>query len=109
VVGVPIDSLLAQWAAMQYVDDRVSGAAPRLTLSSWNLFDVDQRRSSDGARLTPRERPFAGFADTVAVRGGSTAYFRVSGAGRPATAVRALGAGRAPLPPHMRLWAVRLQ
>jgi hypothetical protein len=109
VVGVPMDSLLAQWAAMHYVDDRVPGAAPRLTLPSWNLFDVNQRRRNESARLVPRERPFADFADAVAVRGGSAAYFRVSGAGRPATSIRARGTGGAPLPPHIQLWVVRLQ
>jgi hypothetical protein len=109
VVGVPVDSLLAQWAATLYVDDRVPGAAPRLTLPSWNLFHIDQNRRYDSSRMLPRERSFADFSDAVVVRGGSTAYFRVSGAGRPATSIRARGTGGAPLPPHMRLWVVRLQ
>jgi hypothetical protein len=110
VVHAPIDSLLAQWAAALYVDDRVPGAAARLTLPSWNLFDIETKtRFRELGRLLPRERPFAPFADQVSVRGGSTAYFRVSGAGRAATALRAQGAGGGPLPPHMRLWVVRLQ
>jgi hypothetical protein len=109
-VHVPIDSLLAQWAAALYVDDRTPGAAARLTLPSWNLFDIESRtRYRDVGRLLPRERPFAGFADQVTVRGGSTAYFRVGGAGRAAAAIGARDAAGGPLPAHMRLWTVRLR
>jgi len=109
VAHVSVDTLLAQWAAALYVDDRVPGAAPRLTFSSWNLFDMDSRRMNATGRLTPRERPFGGFTDAVSVRGGSTAYFRVSGAGRAATAIRARDAQGAALPAAMRMWVVRLQ
>jgi hypothetical protein len=76
VAHVPIDTLLAQWAAALYVDDRVPGAAQRLTFSSWNLFDMDTRRKNPTGHLLPRERPFGAFSDAVSVRGGSTAYFR---------------------------------
>jgi hypothetical protein len=107
-VGVPIDSLLAQWSAAQYVDDRVPGAAKRLTFTSWNFAEIDDMRVPT-ARLTPRERAFWGFSDAVAVRAGSTAYFRVSGAGRPGTAVSVLAPNGQVLPSHMRLWVVRLQ
>ena len=109
VARVPIDTLLAQWAAALYVDDRVPGAAPRLTLSSWNLFDFDSRRINQTGRLFPRERGFTSFADAVSVRGGSTAYFRVSGAGRAATAIRVRDASGSALPASMRVWVVRLQ
>ena len=91
-VGVPIDSLLAQWSAAQYVDDRVPGAAKRLTFTSWNFAEIEDMRVPT-ARLTPRERAFMGFSDAVAVWAGSTAYFRVSGAGRPGTAVSVLAPG----------------
>jgi hypothetical protein len=106
---VPIDTLLAQWAAALYVDDRVPSAAPRLTFSSWNLFDMDSHRMNVTGRLVPRERAFGGFTDAVSVRGGSTAYFRVSGAGRAATAIRARDSGGGALPAAMRMWVVRLQ
>jgi len=109
VVRVPIDTLLAQWAAALYVDDRVPGAAPRLTFPSWNLFDLDTRRMNTTGRLVPRERAFANFTDAVSVRGGSTAYFRVSGAGRAGTAIRATTPGGGALPAGMRVWVVRLQ
>jgi hypothetical protein len=107
VVGVPMGTLLAQWAAMLYVDDRVPGAAMRLTLPSWNLFDIESVLV-ETARLQPRERGFGAFADEITVRGGSTGYFRVSGAGRPAAAIRARGLADAPLPSIMQLWVVRL-
>jgi len=109
VTHVPVDTLLAQFAAALYVDDRVPGAAPRLTFSSWNLFDIDKNRINPTGRLAPRERAFSGFTDAVSVRGGSTAYFRVSGAGRAATAIRARDAGGGALPAAMRMWVVRLQ
>ena len=109
VVRVPVDTLLAQWAAALYVDDRVPGAAPRLTFPSWNLFDLDTRRMNQTGRLVPRERAFGPFTDAVSVRGGSTAYFRVSGAGRAATAIRARDSGGGVLPAAMRMWVVRLQ
>lgn len=108
VIGQPIETLLAQWAAMLYVDDRVAGTAPRLTLPSWNMFQVSQR-VFDTARLAPRERGFGTFTDPVSVRAGSTAYFRVSGATRPATAIRARAGAGGPLPGIMQMWVVRLQ
>ena len=109
IARVPVDTLLAQWAAALYVDDRVPGAAPRLTFSSWNLFDMDRNRINVTGRLVPRERAFGGFTDAVSVRGGSTAYFRVSGAGRAATAIRARTSAGGALPAAMRMWIVRLQ
>ena len=107
LVGVPADSLLAQFAAMQYVDDRVPNAAPRLTLPSWNLTQTFSPRESQV--LIPRERTFSTFSDAVSVRGVSTAYYRISGTGRAGTALRVRAPDGNPLPAHMRLWVVRLQ
>lgn len=109
LAGVPVDSLLAMFAAMQYVDDRVSGADPRLTLPSWNSAEILSQAYGETGQLAPRERRFAPFTDAVSVRGGSTAYFRISGAGRAGTAIRVRDASGAPLPAHMRVWVVRLQ
>lgn len=39
VIPAPFKTLLAQWAATLYTDDRVTGLDARLTLPSWNLFD----------------------------------------------------------------------
>jgi hypothetical protein len=108
VVGQPIGTLLAQWAASLYVDDRIANPHPRLTLPTWDLFGFENRLR-ESAHLKPRERTFSTFTDNVQVRAGSTAYFRVSGAGRPATLVRVRGAGEAILPNTVQVWVVRLQ
>jgi hypothetical protein len=107
LVGVPADSLLAQFAAMQYLDDRMPGVAPSMTLTSWNLPSVLSR--GEDKQLVVRQRPFGTFSEAVSVRGGSTAYFRVSGSGRGATALRIRAPDGSALPPHMRLWVVRLK
>lgn len=107
-VGVPIDVLLTQWSAALYTDDRVPGIDPKLTFTSWNLVSVESRLVQS-ARLTPYSRPFGQFNDQVSVRGGSTAYFLVSGSGRSATGIRVRDPSDGPLPDNMRLWVVRLQ
>lgn len=107
VLGTPMDSLLAQFAAALYVDDKVPGANPRLTFASWNLADIFDNVVPT-AQLAPRERYFGSdIADAVTVRGGSTAYFRLVGYTYP-TAVRVRDAADAPLPSHMRFWIVRI-
>ncbi len=72
------------------------------------MADIDASKTPT-ARPQPRERGFASFNDAVKVRGASTACFRISGAGRPATAIRASDVGGANLPGTMRLWILRLQ
>jgi len=108
VVGVPIDVLLSQWAAALYVDDRVSGLDSRLTFTSWNLAAIESG-VIESAHLVPRGREFGAFTVGVAVRGGSTAYFLVSGYGRPATSIRARDLSDHRLPSGMRMWVVRLK
>jgi hypothetical protein len=108
VIGQPVDRLLAQWAAMLYVDDRVPGAQAELTLPSWNLFDFEGA-IVPAAHLQPRQRGFTNFSDDVSVRAASTAYFRVSAPNRPATAIRVRDQAGAPLPAIMQVWIVRLQ
>jgi hypothetical protein len=107
-VGVPIDSLLAQWSAALYVDDRVPGLNKRLTFSSWNMYDIETRKRPM-LQLAPRERSFGTFTDNVSIRAGSTAYFRVSGVGHPSAAIRAADPAGGALPSTMRMWVVRLQ
>ena len=109
VIGEPISILLAQWAATFYVDDRVIGAATRLTMPSWNLFDIYEVRLAQGLRLVPTEVSFVDFTQTFQVRGASTGYFRISGTTRPATAIRARDLANGTLPSSMQLWVVRLQ
>ena len=109
VIGEPISTLLAQWTAALYVDDRVVGAATKLTMPSWNLFDIYEVRLSSGLRLAPTAVSFADFTETFKVRGASTGYFRISGTTRPATAVRARDLADGALPSSMQFWVVRLQ
>ena len=108
VTGTPIDVLLARWAAALYVDDRVPGIDPKLTFTSWNLTNIEAGLIPV-THLLPRDRPFGAFSDQIAVRGGSTAYFLVSGAGRPATGIRMRDLSDGTLPSVMRLWVVRTQ
>ncbi|MDF2771429.1 MAG: Ig domain protein group 2 domain protein [Geminicoccaceae bacterium] len=107
VVGQPIDVLLSRWAAALYVDDRVQNLDPKLRFTSWNLVAIENRLVQS-ARLQPRDRPFGAFSDQVSVRGGSTAYFIVSGGNRGAVAIRARDSAGATLPAVMRMWAVRM-
>ncbi len=97
-----------RWAAAQYVDDRTAGADPTLQFTSWNMFEAFSHFRVS-VPLVPRDRSFATFTDQASVRGGSTAYFRVSGASRPATALRVRTATEALLPSTTQVWIVRLQ
>lgn len=108
VIGQPIDALLVQWAAMLYADDRIPGVDEKLTMRSWNLVSVETGIVESG-RIAPRSHTFGAFSDDILVRGGSTAYFVVSGANRPATAIRVRDASDGPLPDVMRVWVVRSQ
>jgi hypothetical protein len=108
ITGVSADTLLAQWAASLYVDDRVPGASPALTIPSWNLVDVFNGLVAT-ARLEPTSLGFATFDVARNVRAGSSAYFLLGSAARPATAVRARSDTDAQLPATMNLWIVRVQ
>jgi hypothetical protein len=109
LVGEEIEVLLARWAASLYLDDRgVPGLDPYLRLPSWDLFDVDTNVAPE-ARLEPRIRAFDDFGQTVQVRAGSTAYFLVSGADRPSTAIRVRATTGGFLSPTMQLWVVRVR
>jgi hypothetical protein len=108
VSGVPLKTLLAQWAAMLYVDDRITGAQSSLTLPSWNLLDV-ANGLVEAAQLVPRSRGFNGFSDAFNVRAGSSAYLRVSGTSHPGTAIRVRNGADGSLPAIMQVFIVRLQ
>lgn len=110
VAGAPINTLLAQWAAMLYLDDRVSGLEPRLTMTSWNLFNAFQVVAGTQRQplsLQPRARGFIGFTDNLSVRGGSSAYYTISGANRPPTYIRFRQPNGSQLPAGMQVWVVR--
>jgi hypothetical protein len=108
VLGVARDTLLAQWAASLFLDDAVGGLAARLRIPSWNFADIFASLNVN-ARPTPSDVSYAPFDLNRSVRDGSTAYFRISGASRPATAVRARTGTETVLSSTMRLWIVRLQ
>jgi hypothetical protein len=108
LVGVAIDSLLAQWAAMLYVDDRIGGTNPTLAMTSWNLFDIYDGLI-EALHLQPERVLFGDFSNTAGVRGASTYYTLLSGVNRPSTAVWATDPSSQPLPGIMQLWVVRIQ
>lgn len=107
LAGLPIETLLARFGASLYVDDRISLADALLDFPSWDLFDLDET-IVEQAQLVPRSVAHEDFSQDVSVRGGSTAYFRISGPGRPATAIEFTGAAGGALSPDVRVWAVRL-
>jgi hypothetical protein len=122
LVGVSIDTLLAQWAAMLYVDDweeQVGGLGnPRLEMTSWNLYDIFYGSFQSGdvvvslieaLRLEPNEVQFGQFTRSAEVRGGSTYYSIISGTDRSAVAVKAADAAGASLPANMQVWVVRMK
>jgi hypothetical protein len=109
VTGTPIKTMLARWAAALYVDDRVPGLDPKLALTTWNLHDIFDVHLVESARLVPNSQGFGTFTQQANVRAGSTAYFRVSGTNRSATAIKARGASDAPLPANMQVFVVRLR
>jgi len=117
VSGVRVDTLLAQWAAMLYVDDITdswSSVAPTLSLSSWDLDDifygtVGNWRLLPELRLTPETLTYSTFSKSAKVRGASTYYAVISGANRSSVAVKARDETGGILPSTMRYWIVRIQ
>jgi hypothetical protein len=120
VTGRPMAELLAQWSAMLYLDGRVSGLDPKLTMKSWDFYGgIGTPRGPQWTgiwtnlipetHLQPRQRSFASFVESASVRSGSTAYFLVSGNSRPATALSVQLPSGGALPPHVRVWVVRVE
>jgi hypothetical protein len=121
VTGTSISELLAQWSASLYVDDCAGRIVSpcgtgvtfnsRLLLPSWNLASINGAgppRLISTVGLRPRERTFGIFSEEFQVRGGSTAYFRLSGS-RPAFTVGARTGNGGTLPGHMQVWIVRVE
>lgn len=108
VTGLPIETVLARWAASLYVDGRYAGMDPTLQVTTWNMFAIASG-FIENTKLTPRARSFATFTDDFRVRGGSTAYFTVKGANRPAVAIGVGSQSGAALPAFMQVWVVRVQ
>jgi len=108
VLGVSIDSVLANWAAALYVDNRVAGLPPELQITSWDYKDIfEDGALPASATLSPAAFNFGDLSIQTRVRAASTAYYLVSGADRPATAIRTRAADDATLPSFMQIFLVR--
>jgi len=105
VVGMPAATILARWSASLYADDRVTGLDDSLKMTSWNLFNIWDRLV-DSAQLEPKSRSFSSFNETVMVRGGSLAYYRLSGDSHPVSAFSAL-APDGTSPSSIQVWVLR--
>ncbi len=112
VTGVPAAELVARWAAVLYLDDRPA-ATDELRFPSWDLrailSDPSAPWGSDGMDFRPPERTFGEFEETVEVRPASSAYFLLSGDGRPATAVQVRSETGGEAPDHLQVWVVRVE
>jgi len=108
VVNVPLETLMAEWSAALYVDDRIPDADASLTLSSWNLRDFEQSMPAT-ARLEPVEEAFGDWSLAGDVRASSTGYVAVAGGGRPAVAIDVTGPDGGDLPASMQVWVVRMR
>ncbi|MEX2281418.1 MAG: Ig-like domain-containing protein [Gemmatimonadota bacterium] len=108
VLNRPIASMLNEWAPMLYIDNRYP-AASAFQYANWNLRDIAAAWQTPNADLNPRLRGFAAFNDAFNVRAGSSAYYEISGTGRPTTAIRFRDGAGSPLPAFVTVWAVRVQ
>ena len=95
---------------MLYIDDRfVDPALAMFQFANWDLRSLEDAWTSPAARLTPRARGFVDFQDDFSVRAASNAFFEISGAGRPATAVRIRDQSGNLLPGFFQVWIVRVE
>jgi hypothetical protein len=107
--GMPAEEFLPYWAATLYLDDREAGLDPMLRFTSWDLVDIFESGGLvETGRLIPRARGFTDFTDLLSVRGGSSGYFRVSGASQPATSLFVSSPVGGPLPSHVQVWVVKI-
>lgn len=107
VVGEPIETLLADWAAALYLDDRVVGVPARLTIPSWNYKDIfEDGGLPASAALVPAPVPFGEFDIDTRVRAASTSYFLLQG-DRSAASIRVRDQADGILPDHMQVFLVR--
>ena len=109
VFGKTMGQMMAIWAAMLYVDDRfVDPALDMFQFANWDLRSLESAFQAPAA-LSPRARGFADFQDDFSVRAASSAFFDLSGAGRPATAVRIRDQSGNLLPDFFQVWIVRVE
>lgn len=108
VVSVPMRTILARWAVSLYADDRIGALDNSLKLTSWDLEDI-RTALVESAQLVPKSRSFSGFSENVSVRGGSTAYYRVSGTSRAAGSFRVRTSTGALPSSQIQVWVLRSQ
>ncbi|MBT8487424.1 MAG: hypothetical protein HKN72_11200 [Gemmatimonadetes bacterium] len=110
VFGVPVAELMATWAPMLYIDDRfVDPLLDDFQFPNWNLRSLEDAWGAAEAALQPRARTFGDFMDDVSVRSASTAFFDVSAASRPATAIGLTDLAGQDLPGTFQVFIVRVQ
>ena len=110
VFGMPIAQIMSSWAPTLYIDDRfVAPALDMYQFKNFNLRSLEDAWATPAARLTPRARGFGAFQDDFSVRAGSSAFFNMSGAGHPATAVRIRDGNGNILPGFFQIWIVRVE
>jgi hypothetical protein len=113
LTGIDFDQLFAEWAAMLYVDGRVTPLAAELEMTSWDLFNIYENTFHSSLSLVPNARTYGAFSDTgKSVIAGSTYYTTLTAAGaRGALAVRLRDGADAVLGTTLspRYWIVRLQ
>ena len=107
VLGRSVATLMAEWAPVLYIDDRYN--APAFQMANWNVRAIAAVWATPNAELQPRIRGFGDFLDQVSIRGGSTAFYEVSGVGRPAFALRIRDPVGGALPPSVTAWVVRVE
>lgn len=110
LTGYTVEDLLIDWAAMLYVDGRLTPVqAPDFQMTSWNLASLIP---AGPKRLNPSSYGFANFTRTGTFTGGGTAYTLVTtGAGHGALAVRFGDGVGGPVSSLLapRLWVVRMR
>ena len=110
VFGQTMTHMMAVWAPMLYIDDRLMNPAlDMFQFANWNLRNLEDAWGTPAAQLTPRARGFAAFQDDFSVRAASSAFFDMSGTGRPATAVRIRDQNGNLLPGFFQVWIVRVE
>ena len=109
VFGKTMGQMMAIWAPMLYIDDRfVDPALAMFQFANWDLRSLEGAFASPAA-LSPRAHAFEDFQDDFDVRAASNAFFEISGAGRPATAVRIRDQSGNLLPGLIQVWIVRVE